>query len=80
MPVADAQYLSSWVILKAWGAVYGKAVEIVEWGGEELLEAGVSGRVSRGCLVGCVEWLGLRTANSKTCEDGDGAEVDGMRD
>jgi hypothetical protein len=40
MPVADAQYLSSWVILKAWGAVYGKAVEIVEWGGEGLLRPG----------------------------------------
>jgi hypothetical protein len=66
--------------LKAWGAVYGKVVEIVEWGGEELLEAGVSGRVSRGRLAGCAEWLGLRRANSKTCEDGDDAEVDVMRD
>jgi hypothetical protein len=44
------------------------------------LRPGVSGRVSRGRLVGCAEWLGLRRANSKICEDGDGAEVDGMRD
>jgi len=59
MPVADAQYLSSWVILKAWGAVYGKAVEIVEWGGEGLLEAGGFGKSVEGasCGVCGVAWL-----------------------
>jgi len=64
MPVADAQYLSSWVILKARGAVYGKAVEIVEWGGEGLLRPGVSGRVSRGVSWGVRSGLacGERTA------------------
>ena len=58
MPVADAQYLSSWVILKAWGAVYGKAVEIVEWG-EGLLEAGGFGKSVEGvsCGVCGVAWL-----------------------
>lgn len=58
------------------GGVYGKVVEIVEWGGDP--EAGGFERSVEGRLVGDAESLGLRRANSKASEDGDAAEVDGM--
>jgi len=51
----------------------------VEWG-EGLLEAGGFGKSVEVVSCGVCGVLGLWRADSKTCEDGDGAEVDGMRD